>query len=211
MRGLYRVKHIVKRWLIISLILSILGVLIKNPIHAAGENKVYWQAFLHERLSKICNECSFGYHYSKEKNFVITIPGTEQYYNSVKGDVTRITLEVLEKYEYDAYTVKTVWEKQNKNTEKEKVWMRDVFDHLSDEVIGKKRYCTYGIAFDINPEPMKFIFTTYIKSNDKYARQKALKIEKDIKQYIKTLKRHKRIANDSFIIVIKSDDHKKLN
>ncbi|WMX58712.1 DUF4030 domain-containing protein [Peribacillus sp. R9-11] len=142
----------------------------------------------------------------KEKIIYIDIDGSKKYYDAVKDDVEKTALDVTELNNYKDYSIDV-------NRPTVKIAKADtgalITPAIAEGLMSIKEFKVTGVGY--KEKPLSFIISTSIPSSDSEAKALGTEIESMIVEFLKSEEISKILGEESYEIIVKSKDKKKIN
>ncbi|MBT2744756.1 DUF4030 domain-containing protein [Bacillus sp. ISL-77] len=141
-----------------------------------------------------------------EHTIFINIGASKDYYNSVKEDVEKAALETVSANHYKGYkinvtNVTVTVRKSDKGSQ--------ITIPLSEGLMSKKEFKVTEVGYKI--KPLTFIIQTSVQSTDPKSKELGKKLDQMIVEFLNSKEISSILKNESYEIIIKSKDNKKIN
>lgn len=138
----------------------------------------------------------------------IRIEGTKEYYNAVKGEISKLVADALSSKTNINFEVKV--NKRSENEIRDEKW-HPIFTTIREET--DKKFEEYkGFSYSFHPEPLQIIIKTDLdKSKWWNSDKKVNEIEKYVQEIIKLKREELLIDEIPYEIIIRGKKNKKLN
>ncbi|KQU14214.1 hypothetical protein ASG65_27575 [Bacillus sp. Leaf13] len=144
--------------------------------------------------------------FPRAKVININIDGSKEYYDAVKDDVEKTAIDVTELNNYKDYNIDV-----NRSTVK--IAKADtgalITPAIAEGLMSKKEFKVTGVGY--KEKPLSFIISTSIPSSDSEAKALGTEIESMIVEFLKSEEISLILGNESYEIIVKSKDKKKIN
>ena len=138
----------------------------------------------------------------------IIIEGTKEYYNNVKDEVKKLTVEAISLKTSIKFEVKV--NRKSESEIRDEKWS-PIFSAIREEI--DKEFEEYrGFAYSFHPEPLEIIIKTDLpNSKDRGSSKKAKEIERYVKEVIKIKREEVFVEKTPYKVIIRGQENKKLN
>ncbi|QBP43098.1 hypothetical protein E2636_13225 [Paenisporosarcina antarctica] len=138
----------------------------------------------------------------------IRIEGTKEYYNAVKGEISKLVADAISSKTTIYFDVKV--NRKSENDSRDEKW-HPIFTSIREET--DKKFEEYkGFAYSFHPEPLQIIIKTDLnKSKWWNSNKKVNEIEKYVQEIIKLKREELVIEEIPYEIIIRGKKNKKLN
>ncbi|KAA0546538.1 DUF4030 domain-containing protein [Bacillus sp. BGMRC 2118] len=185
-----------------------------QPVELTKDEKLA-EGILEEAIGKLEENgytiLMYGFGYSspsKNIKFRVDIPNTE---NRIE-DIENTFHEIIKGKQIGEYTVNVVTIDLEQEIEnKWSKWNTDVFPVIVSGMMGKKEYEVTGFTYSFKPEALEIFLKTSINSTDHNAKDRALKVETTVKEFLESEELKEITSTHPYKIIVRSKDQKQIN
>jgi hypothetical protein len=178
--------------------------------YVLNEEETKEKNLLENEVTKKLNQLNYKFDMTEvdptENAIFINIVGSEEYYNSVREEIEKTAVQVVEANNYKGYRI-------NVSRVTVEVTYADkgaqIIPAISEGLMSKKEFKVTGVSYKSNP--LTFIITTSILSSDPTAKTLGIEIESMINEFMTSEEISSILENEPYEIIVNSTNNKKIN